>query len=97
MNEIYKLGGSDGHKVPAIHSMENLGDPNDPKVKNAEDFLRYIEETGLSMSFKIIFTEILSKKVPEDKVFAYTATRLRQIGEDIAYIQNSKYRKGKKH
>lgn len=47
------------------------------------------------MSFKIIFAEILSKKIPEDKVFAYTATRLRQIGEDIAYIQNSKYRKAK--
>jgi len=62
-------------------------------IFKGDEYIRYIEETGLAMAFKIIFAEILSKKIPEDAAFAYTATRLRQIGEDIAYIQNSKYKK----
>ena len=45
------------------------------------------------MAFKLIFAEILSKKISEDAAFAYAATGLRQIGDDIAYIQNSKYKK----
>jgi len=65
------------------------------RIKNAAEYERYIEETGLAMAFKIIFAEILSKGIPEDAAFAYTATRLRQIGEDIAYIQDSKYKKPK--
>lgn len=66
------------------------------RVQLGEEYIQYIEETGLAMAFKIIFAEILSKKIPEDAAFAYTATRLRQIGEDIAYIQNSKYKKAAK-
>jgi len=66
------------------------------RVKLGDEYIQYIEETGLAMAFKIIFSEILSKKIPEDAAFAYTATRLRQIGEDIAYIQNSKYKKAPK-
>ena len=44
-------------------------------------FEKYLEETGLSLSFQIIFTEIIQKQISEDQVFAYTAVRLRQIGK----------------
>lgn len=73
--------------------VEELDEKTKQRIKSAEEYERYVEETGLGMAFKIIFAEILSKKIPEDAAFAYTAARLRQIGEDIAYIQNSKYKK----
>ena len=46
-------------------------------------FEKYLEETGLSLSFQIIFTEIVQKQISEDQVFAYTAMRLRQIGKEL--------------
>lgn len=45
------------------------------------------------MAFRIIFAEILSKNIGEEDVYAYTVMRLRQIGNDIAYIQNIKLKK----
>ena len=38
------------------------------------------------MTFQIIFAEILSKKIKEEKVFAYTAMRLREIGAEVQKI-----------
>lgn len=76
-----------------LDKVEELDEKGKERKKNAEEYERYVEETGLGMAFKVIFAEILSKKIPEDAVFAYTAARLRQIGEDIAFIQNSKYKK----
>lgn len=49
------------------------------------------------MAFKIIYAEILSKKIAEEDVYAYTVMRLRQIGNDIAYIQNIKLKKKAYH
>jgi len=49
-------------------------------------FEKYIDESGLSLSFQIIFTEIIQKQIPEDQVFAYTAMRLRQIGKELEKI-----------
>jgi hypothetical protein len=51
-------------------------------------FEKYIDESGLSLSFQIIFTEIIQKQIPEDQVFAYTAMRLRQIGKELEKIDN---------
>ena len=39
------------------------------------------------MAFQVIFAEILDKKIDESKLFAYTAMRLRQIGEDLEKIK----------
>lgn len=39
------------------------------------------------MAFQVIFAEILDKKLEENKVFSYTAMRLRQIGEDLEKIK----------
>ena len=50
-------------------------------------FKKYLEQTGIAMAFQVIFAEILDKKVEEHKVYAYTAMRLRQIGEDLEKIK----------
>ncbi len=57
------------------------------KKKQAEMFKKYLEQTGIAMAFQVIFAEILDKKVDEQKVFTYTASRLRQIGEDLEKIK----------
>jgi len=35
-----------------------------------------------------VFAEIISKKIGEDQVFAYTAMRLRQIGQELDTLEN---------
>ena len=50
-------------------------------------FEKYLEESGLSHSFQIIFTELIQKQIAEDQVFAYTAMRLRQIGKELEQLE----------
>ena len=50
-------------------------------------FEKYIDESGLSLSFQIIFTELIQKQIAEDQVFAYTAMRLRQIGKELEQLE----------
>jgi hypothetical protein len=52
-------------------------------------FEKYLDESGLSLSFQIIFTEIIQKQIPEDQVFPYTATRLRQIGKELEALDKA--------
>ena len=56
---------------------------------------KYINEIGIGTSFQIIFSELLSKKVPVDNYYTYTASRLRQIGREKAAIEK-KNEKNKK-
>lgn len=53
-------------------------------------FERYLEETGLTLTFQIIFTEMVQKQIPEEEVFRYTAMRLRQIGKDLEKVDAKK-------
>ena len=53
---------------------------------------KYIAETGISTSFQIIFSELISKKIPVEKYFEYTASRLRQIGREKEALDR-KYKK----
>ncbi len=64
-----------------------MNDDTGRKKKQAEMFKKYLEQTGIAMAFQVIFAEILDKKVEEQKVFSYTASRLRQIGEDLEKIK----------
>ena len=50
-------------------------------------FEKYIEESGLSVAFQIVFAEIISKKIAEDQVFRYTAMRLRQLGKEVEDLE----------
>ena len=52
-------------------------------------FEKYLEETGLSLSFQIVFTEIIQKQISDDQVLAYTAMRLRQIGKELGSLDQS--------
>ena len=51
---------------------------------------KYINETGIGTAFQIIFSELLSIKVPTDNYYAYTASRLRQIGREKAALERNK-------
>lgn len=43
---------------------------------------KYIHETGIGTSFQMIFSELISKKIPVENYYTYTASRLRQIGRE---------------
>ena len=57
-------------------------------------FEKYLEDSGLSLSFQIIFTELIQKQISEDQVFAYTAMRLRQIGKELEQLEINSPSKG---
>ena len=43
---------------------------------------KYIHETGIGISFQIIFSELISKKIAIEDYYKYTASRLREIGRE---------------
>ena len=59
----------------------------DAKTKQKEkDYQRleeYLNESGLSLAFNIIFAELISKQILPENFFTYTAMRLTQIGKEI--------------
>ena len=57
------------------------------RQEQAIQFEEYVEQSGLKYAFQIIFTEIISKQIKEDQVFAYTAMRLRQIGTELDNLE----------
>lgn len=64
------------------HPDQMQNEPQNPdavrkRQEQALMFEKYLDESGLSLSFQIIFTEIIQKQIPEDQVFGYTAMRLR--------------------
>ncbi len=60
------------------------------KEKDAEKFQKYLNSSGVSLGFQIIFGEIIQKKVPKDKVFAYAHKRLKQLAADIQELKNGR-------
>ena len=60
-----------------------------PDVKNKEKEAQfqkleeYVNESGLSLAFNIIFAELISKQILPENFFTYTAMRLTQIGKEI--------------
>ena len=80
---------------PAVQEEEQPVAPVDdvqPEIRQRQEqalmFEKYLDESGLCLSFQIIFTEIIQKQVPEDQVFPYCAMRLRQIGKELESIDN---------
>lgn len=65
---------------------------DDPKTRrqNAENFDKYIEETGISAAFQMIFTEIITKSLPAEDQFSYAVSRLKQMDRDLANMKNKK-------
>jgi hypothetical protein len=62
-------------------------EPKDAKkVQLEKDYQRleeYLNESGLSLAFNIIFAELISKQILPENFFTYTAMRLTQIGKEI--------------
>ena len=60
-----------------------------PDVKNKEKEAQfqkleeYVNESGLSLAFNIIFAELISKQILPENFFTYTSMRLKQIGKEI--------------
>jgi hypothetical protein len=74
--KVIELGGGDEHRDLF----------QDKKVKTVQ---QYLNQTGLSMAFQIVYAEVLTRDIPKQHVYAYTALRLREIGADLQLI-NSK-------
>jgi hypothetical protein len=89
--EIYDEGGLGADKLPleepapnaTIHKQRSPAEEEEHQ-KQVNMFERYLQTTGLKLAFQIIFSEVISKKVEPSSAFAYTATRLRQIGKEVA-------------
>lgn len=50
----------------------------------AARFRGYVEASGLRKAFQVIFAEVVTKRVEPEHVFAYSAMRLRQLGQELA-------------
>ncbi|KAM3136152.1 hypothetical protein pb186bvf_011774 [Paramecium bursaria] len=61
----------------------------DDKIKQ---FQKYLHDTGLESAFKLIFAEILTKKIDKNEAFTYAAMRLRQMGEDLKMFFSSNHK-----
>jgi hypothetical protein len=57
------------------------GDVNNPEMKKlqAQYFEKYINETGIAIAFQLIFSELITKKIPVSDYYTYTAKRLRDF------------------
>lgn len=47
----------------------------------------YVNESGLTLAFNIIFAELISKQILPENFFKYTAMRLREIGKEIESLK----------
>ncbi len=51
-----------------------------------QEFERYIYSKGISSAFEVIFSEILTKKIPARDQFKYAAGRLREFGRQAGEV-----------
>jgi hypothetical protein len=56
---------------------------NSKVEKIRKDYYPYLERSGISVGFQIIFNEIVGKGIKEQDVFDYTAKRLRDFKEIV--------------
>ena len=62
---------------------EQIQAKNKEKEEQYKKLEEYVNETGLSLAFNIIFAELISKQILPDNFFTYTSMRLKQIGQEI--------------
>ena len=56
---------------------------NKDKEAQFQKLEEYVNESGLSLAFNIIFAELISKQILPENFFTYTSMRLKQIGKEI--------------
>ena len=85
MESQLSMVGNEGRIPPPVIEEEPIDEEEmDKRKAQVNQLEKYIYETGLKLSFQIIFTEIVEKGIIEEDVFKYTAQRLRQIGHSLA-------------
>ena len=62
---------------------EEIVDKNKEKEEQFKKLEDYVNESGLSLAFNIIFAELISKQIMPENFFTYTSMRLKQIGKEI--------------
>ena len=62
---------------------EELEEKNKEKEMQFKKLEEYVNESGLSLAFNIIFAELISKQIMPENFFTYTSMRLKQIGKEI--------------
>ena len=62
---------------------EQIEEKNKEKEIQIKKLEEYVNESGLSLAFNIIFAELISKQILPENFFAYTSMRLKQIGKEI--------------
>ena len=62
---------------------EHLDAKNLEKEAQFQKLEEYVNESGLSLAFNIIFAELISKQILPENFFTYTSMRLKQIGKEI--------------
>ena len=50
-------------------------------------FEKYLNDTGIASAFELIFSEMITKKIPSEDHYSYSAGRLRQIGREIEMLK----------
>ena len=91
-NENYNENGTDNSKNNGNGSSDNnynyeqnkkeIMEKIEIRKQQAESVEKYIYETGIGTAFTIIFSELISKKIPVENYYTYSASRLRQIGRE---------------
>ena len=71
---------------------ENLDKIQLRKIQ-ANAFENYINETGISTAFQLIFSELITKKIPVENYYTYTASRFREIGRELEEIKARRKKK----
>ena len=62
---------------------EQIEAKNQEKEDQFKKLEEYVNESGLSLAFNIIFAELISKQIMPENFFTYTSMRLKQIGKEI--------------
>ncbi len=67
--------------------LEKKSKKQDHKDEQYKKLEAYINESGLTLAFNIIFAELISKQILPENFFSYTSMRLKQIGKEIEGMQ----------
>ncbi|CAG9311590.1 unnamed protein product [Blepharisma stoltei] len=67
-------------------SMNELRVVSGPRETRRELFEKYLDDSGISIAFQIIYSEIIAKNIDPMHVFSYSAMRLRELGRELENV-----------
>lgn len=79
-----KKGGNPKKTTDAKNQISKQAqEENKQRMEQVNKFESYIQDSGLTMAFQLIFSELISKQVNPENYFSYVTLRLREIGKEI--------------